>query len=528
MSLELPFGIKPLNPVPVDAYYYNTSGAAYTNTAEVTTQVLSTVRYEGMTFNVAGVEYWFSGGIGDGDLKIKGGGSSYTFGNGLTESGGAVSLGGTATAEITLDSDYDIKFTRFSDSGNDYARVNIKEDMVDLSYFNSNTTGTETYESLFRFGTDIVNRWSRSPGIGMLTHLGRGYDTDSSLDGFHVYGTTGGYYADASDIIFRIQANKTVTLNLGSDARGDTYTRNSSGNFSRIAKGAAGTFFRAGASDPAWSTMTIPNTITAKSLLVANSANTLSELTLTAGQSVRLNAGGTAFEGYTPGGGGSSVFSDLTAATGTNTINNAGHAQEWQWNTLGGATGLKLSSTSTAAASNLQTVLEVSQSGANATSSQTTYGAWFSNTKTGTGSTNIGARFSASGGALNYGIYVDDGINLGFNPTIIFQGNSNKSIKIVSNIMTLSTFSHIKFVTYDGSGYIERARVDASGGFMVGGTTITPSAILDLQSTTKALIPPRMTTTQRDAIGSPSAGMVVFNTTTGVLNFHNGSAWGAV
>lgn len=36
-----------------------------------------------------------------------------------------------------------------------------------------------------------------------------------------------------------------------------------------------------------------------------------------------------------------------------------------------------------------------------------------------------------------------------------------------------------------------------------------------------------LTTAQRDAL-TPSAGMVVYNTTTGVLNFYNGAVWGAV
>lgn len=53
-------------------------------------------------------------------------------------------------------------------------------------------------------------------------------------------------------------------------------------------------------------------------------------------------------------------------------------------------------------------------------------------------------------------------------------------------------------------------------------------AILDLVSTTQAFLPPRMTTTQRDAISSPTEGSVIYNTTTKVLNFYNGSAWGAV
>jgi len=56
--------------------------------------------------------------------------------------------------------------------------------------------------------------------------------------------------------------------------------------------------------------------------------------------------------------------------------------------------------------------------------------------------------------------------------------------------------------------------------------------ILECESTTKAFLPPRMTTTQRDAIGGgvadPATGSVIYNTTTNVLNFWNGSAWGAV
>ena len=64
----------------------------------------------------------------------------------------------------------------------------------------------------------------------------------------------------------------------------------------------------------------------------------------------------------------------------------------------------------------------------------------------------------------------------------------------------------------------------------VGFGTSTPSekAILDLTSTTKGFLPPRMTTTERNAITSPVAGLMVYNTTTNKLNFYNGSAWEAV
>jgi hypothetical protein len=68
----------------------------------------------------------------------------------------------------------------------------------------------------------------------------------------------------------------------------------------------------------------------------------------------------------------------------------------------------------------------------------------------------------------------------------------------------------------------------------VGGTvaigTASPSAaaLLDVSSTTKGFLPPRMTTTERNAIVTPPAGLVIYNTSTNVLNFYNGTAWAAV
>lgn len=106
---------------------------------------------------------------------------------------------------------------------------------------------------------------------------------------------------------------------------------------------------------------------------------------------------------------GSSELSGLTAATGTNSINSAGFAQTWQWNSLSSASALTLSSTSTAAASNTQTLLNIALSGANATSTQTTYGAQIANTHSGTSSTNVGLSVSASGGTNNYGLLVASG-----------------------------------------------------------------------------------------------------------------------
>lgn len=75
-------------------------------------------------------------------------------------------------------------------------------------------------------------------------------------------------------------------------------------------------------------------------------------------------------------------------------------------NSVGAASIVNISSTSTAAASNLQKGINVSLSGTNATTTQTTYGGYFSNTHAGTLSTNIGIYGTAtSGTTVNIGVY---------------------------------------------------------------------------------------------------------------------------
>lgn len=68
--------------------------------------------------------------------------------------------------------------------------------------------------------------------------------------------------------------------------------------------------------------------------------------------------------------------------------------------------------------------------------------------------------------------------------------------------------------------------VIANGSLSVGDTAAANSkAIVDLKSTTKGMLPPRMTTAQRDAITSPPTGLTLFNTDTNKLNAYNGTSW---
>ena len=62
----------------------------------------------------------------------------------------------------------------------------------------------------------------------------------------------------------------------------------------------------------------------------------------------------------------------------------------------------------------------------------------------------------------------------------------------------------------------------------VGIGTPNAAAILDVTSTTKGFLPPRMTTTQRDAIASVPAGLMIYNTSLNKLNVYNGTTWETV
>ncbi len=64
-----------------------------------------------------------------------------------------------------------------------------------------------------------------------------------------------------------------------------------------------------------------------------------------------------------------------------------------------------------------------------------------------------------------------------------------------------------------------------TGNFAIGTTTDVASSILTVESTTKGFLPPRMTTTQKNAIASPATGLQVFDTTLNQISYYNGTSW---
>lgn len=99
------------------------------------------------------------------------------------------------------------------------------------------------------------------------------------------------------------------------------------------------------------------------------------------------------------------------------------------------------------------------------------------------------------------------------------------------------TYNGSQYVSYTASSisnfYLANGTTDAgtnktssiyrNGNIGLGTSTPNASAALDITSTTKGFLPPRMTTTQRNAISSPASGLVIFNTSTNSLEINVGT-----
>jgi hypothetical protein len=108
--------------------------------------------------------------------------------------------------------------------------------------------------------------------------------------------------------------------------------------------------------------------------------------------------------------------------------------------------------------------------------------------------------------------------------TISVNGTSN-----TTNFYNSGTIGQ-KIQTQTGTNLLLSAGTVAGNTVVIesiGGTgaSVNNSAILQTNSTTQGFLPPRMTTTQRNAIASPAAGLIVYDTTLNLPHFFNGTIW---
>ena len=114
---------------------------------------------------------------------------------------------------------------------------------------------------------------------------------------------------------------------------------------------------------------------------------------------------------------------------------------------------------------------------------------------------------------INGFIGIDHSSNRNF--AVIDSGGARTYLKVQSS--STSSFADVSINT-------NHLVVKKEGNVAVGTSTLDASAKLQIDSTTQGFLPPRMTTTERNAIEA-TAGLIVYNTTDNNLNYYNGTSW---
>ena len=107
------------------------------------------------------------------------------------------------------------------------------------------------------------------------------------------------------------------------------------------------------------------------------------------------------------------------------------------------------------------------------------------------------------------------------NDAILYNGTRG-DLAIFNDVPALYG-GNIKFAA--GASSTAQITLTAAGRLLIGTTTENTSALFNVSSTTQGFLPPRMTTTQKNAISSPAAGLMVFDTTLVKLCVYSGTAW---
>jgi hypothetical protein len=145
---------------------------------------------------------------------------------------------------------------------------------------------------------------------------------------------------------------------------------------------------------------------------------------------------------------------------------------------------------------------------------------YFTKSRTATTATHGLVTSGDSIGQLSFG--ASDGSRIVESARISVVATGTPAVNRVAGVITLSTTADVVDAVP-----VERMRVDNIGNIGIGTSSPDSKAILHLSSTTKGFLPPAMNTTQRNAMGTVPAGLMIYNNTSGVnaIQFFNGTGW---
>jgi hypothetical protein len=148
-----------------------------------------------------------------------------------------------------------------------------------------------------------------------------------------------------------------------------------------------------------------------------------------------------------------------------------------------------------------------------------------------------GTGFGETDGTIAFG----NGAVSGTAPSIIGHSTDAQALRIIGRAADGNTASDINFdARLAAGGSFSTTNVDAfrfsingvsmfsiqrGGVTAIGTTSPNAAALLDISSTTRGFLPPRMTTANRDAISTPPAGLMIYNSSTNKLQVRTNTAW---
>lgn len=116
---------------------------------------------------------------------------------------------------------------------------------------------------------------------------------------------------------------------------------------------------------------------------------------------------------------------------------------------------------------------------------------------------------------------------------ILTLGSTNNVATLTRNVNDANTLFTLTQTHASSTGNIQDwanssgvvSAMTRAGNLAIGATSTVASAALEIVSTTKGLLIPRMTTAQRTAIASPAEGLHVYDLTLNAPYYYNGTSW---